>query len=332
MTAATDTCALSLSSTVPPTSMRYPLGRLAFERRDLRRQCLHDGSGLRAGLDVGLHRHGWPAVATPDDRIFLAVFDGCELAEGHGLAVRQRHLKGSDRRQRHALFGGGADQHVHEIDSAAHLGGCDAGQDCVQGVGQILRAQAQKARLVLVDPDPDGPRRLHPIVVDVPGAWGRPDFLSDLERDRAHLLRLPSAHPVLKRPSDRRAEFQRVDPSDNAREFCRQRLLQPCLHPFALLQPFCHDHRLGEEVVWQLDVKRQIKPDRALPDIGAPVVHVRITLQELIHPGRGVSGCVDRSVLRQLQIHEQLRPVGRGEELLRHEAHAKQGQAAAGRA
>ena len=106
-----------------------------IQRRDLRRQRLHDRGGLRAGRDVGLHRHGRPPVPAPDDRIFLAVIDGGDLAQGNGLPVRQRHLKRADRRQRHALLGGGPDQHVDEIDPAAHLGGRDAGHDRVQRPG-----------------------------------------------------------------------------------------------------------------------------------------------------------------------------------------------------
>ena len=134
--------------------------------------------------------------------------------------------------------------------------------------------------------------------------------LSDIERDRAHLVGLRSAHAVLQRPSDRRAEFERIDPPDNARKLGRQRLLQLGLHTLALLQSLGDDHGLGEKVVGELDVEGQIEADGALPDIGGPVVHVLIALQELVQPGRGVLGCVDRRVLRQLQIDEQLGPVG----------------------
>ena len=287
-----------------------PARQAGIQCRDLRRQRLHDRGGLRAGHDVGLHRHRGPPVPAPDNGIFLAVIDGRDLAQRNGPPVRQRHLQRADRRQRHALLGGGPDQHVDEIDPAAHLGGGDAGYDRVQGQGQLLRAQAQEARLVLVDPDPDRARRLHPVVVDVLGTGGGPDLLSDLERDRAHLVRLRPAHPVLQRPSDRRAKFQRIDPPDNARELGRQRVLQLRLHALPLLQSLGDDHGLGEEVVGKLNVEGQIEPHGALSDIGAPVVHVLIALQELVHPRRDVPGCVDRRVLGQLQVDEQLGPVG----------------------
>ena len=83
---------------------------------------------------------------------------------------------------------------------------------------RFLRAHAQETGLILVDPDPDRAARLHPVVVDVRGAGGGADKLGHPGGDRAHLIRLPSAHPVLERPSDRRAELERVDPPDDARE------------------------------------------------------------------------------------------------------------------
>ena len=52
------------------------------------------------------------------------------------------------------------------------------------------------------------------------------------------------------------------------------------------------------------------------------MVHVLIALQKLVQPGRDVPGRVDRGVLGQLQVDEQLGPIGRREELLRDEAHA----------
>ena len=104
--------------------------------------------------------------------IFLAVLDGGDLAQGNGFPVRQWNLKGPDCRQRHALVGGGADENVVEPDSAAHLGGGDAGDDRIHSQSQFLRAETEKPGLILVDLDLDGAARLHPIVVDVRGAGG----------------------------------------------------------------------------------------------------------------------------------------------------------------
>jgi len=138
-----------------------------IQRRDLRRQRLHDRSGLRSGHDVGLNGHRWPPVPAPDNGIFLAVFDRSDLAERNAPTVRQGHLKPPNRRQRHALLGGGPDHHINQIDSAAHLGGVIPDTTVFSETARVLRVQANQASLVLVDPDPDRPRRLHPVVVDV---------------------------------------------------------------------------------------------------------------------------------------------------------------------
>ena len=42
------------------------------QRRDLRRQRLHDRRGLRTRREVGLHRHRWQSVPTPDDGILYS--------------------------------------------------------------------------------------------------------------------------------------------------------------------------------------------------------------------------------------------------------------------
>ena len=177
-------------------------------------------------------------------------------------------------------------------------------------VASCCELSPREAGLVLVDLDPECARRLHPVVIDVLCTGGGPDLRSDFECDLAHLARLWSAHPVLQRPSDRRAELQWVDPPDNVRELGRQRLLELRLDPLALLQSLGDDHGLAEKVIGQLNVERQIETYGTLPDIGAPVIDIRITLQELVQPDCGFLGRVDRRVLGQLQVDHQLGPVG----------------------
>jgi hypothetical protein len=113
----------------------------------------------------------------------------------------------------------------------------------------------------------------------------------------------------LQRPPDRRAELQRIN-RDKVREFIGERVLNLRLDPLALLQSLGDDNRLAEKVIGQLNVERQIETDGTLPDIGAPVVHVLIALEKLVQPGCGFLGRVDRSVLGQLQVDDQLGPVG----------------------
>jgi hypothetical protein len=66
-----------------------------------------------------------------------------------------------------------------------------------------------------------------------------------------------------------------------------------------------------------------IETHGAAPDRAAPVVDVGIGLQQCIEATGDVAGGVDRGVLRQLQVDQQLRPVRGREELLRHEAPAE---------
>ena len=218
-----------------------------IQRRDLRRQRLHDRRGLRARGEISLHRHGGQPVATPDDGIFLAVLDGGNLAQRNRPPVRQRDLERPDSRQGRALLGRGSDQDVDQPNSAAHLCGGDAGQDCVHSLGQILGAHAQETGLVLVDLDPDRARRPDPVVVHIRGAGGGAEKTRHPGGDCAHLLRFAPAYPVLEWPSDRRAKLERIDAPDDTREAGGQLFFQPRLHALALLESLGDDRQPGRK-------------------------------------------------------------------------------------
>ena len=105
--ATTDVCALSLSSTLPPTLTWYPFGRLAFSAAIFGASdwttvaaCM---PGARSACTVTVGSRSLRQTIG----IFLAVLDGGDLAQRNGFPVRQRHLKRPDRRQRRALLGGG---------------------------------------------------------------------------------------------------------------------------------------------------------------------------------------------------------------------------------
>ena len=51
------------------------------------------------------------------------------------------------------------------------------------------------------------------------------------------------------------------------------------------------------------------------------MVDVGVALEQFVEPRRGVSGGINRRVLRQLQVDKQLRTIRGREELLRNEAH-----------
>ena len=61
------------------------------------------------------------------------------------------------------------------------------------------------------------------------------------------------------------AQLERGGAADRFREFFRQHLVQLRLQPLAGVDVLGDDHRLREEVVRQLDVKRQVEADRARP-------------------------------------------------------------------
>ena len=95
-----------------------------------------------------------------------------------------------------------------------------------------------------------------------------------------------SADAILHRPADRRPELERVDAGDEAGNsfarsassfFCRRSRAGDVLGD---------DHDLAEEVVGKLRVERQIEPDRAAADIGAPALDVGIVLQRRVEARR----------------------------------------------
>ena len=151
-----------------------------------------------------------------------------------------------------------------------------------------------------------------------------PSDLGELQRDAAHLVLVRARHPVLQRPADRRPELERRDAADDVGELLGQQLLELHLQPFARLDVLGDDHELGEERVGELDVERQDEADRAATDVGAVVVDVGVVLQQRLQALDVRLGRVDRRVLPQRHVHRQLGPVGRREELLRHEAQQEQ--------
>ena len=105
------------------------------------------------------------------------------------------------------------------------------------------------------------------------------DDLGELEGDLAHLRQIGTADAVLHRPADRRSELQRIDAADHARKLIGQDLFELDPEPFARRDVLGHDHGLGEEVVGQLHVERQIEADGAAPHIGAPARDIGIVLR-----------------------------------------------------
>ena len=56
------------------------------------------------------------------------------------------------------------------------------------------------------------------------------------------------------------------------------------------------DDSLAEEVVWQLDVERQIEPDGATADVGSAARNVRIVLEDVVEQRTTVSLAKNRRI------------------------------------
>ena len=135
------------------------------------------------------------------------------------------------------------------------------------------------------------------------------------------------AYPVLHGPAHGRPEFEPGDPRRHVGEVVGQPLLEHGLHPVAGFEVLGDDHRLGEEVVVELHIERQIEADSAAADIRGEPQDVGGACKHLLQPFRLRLGRRDRGVLRQGHGHEQLRPVRSREELLLHEAETVDGSA-----
>ena len=86
-------------------------------------------------------------------------------------------------------------------------------------------------------------------------------------RQRAYRLDVRPTQPVLDGPPHRRAKFEGMHQNVGADELRARELLQPVLHPGALVDALGDDHHLAEVRIGELLVERQVEADRALADI-----------------------------------------------------------------
>ena len=102
-------------------------------------------------------------------------------------------------------------------------------------------------------------------------------------RDGAHLGDVGPADAVLHRPADRRAELERVDARDQARELVgQQRSRASSAAARGPPRPWRRSPTWLKKSFGQLRVQRQVEADRAAADIGAPALDVRIVLQRRV--------------------------------------------------
>src|SRR5262245_65305048 len=103
-----------------------------------------------------------------------------------------------------------------------------------------------------------------------------------------------------------------------------QRALELAAQALAGRNVLCDDDELTEEVVRQLDIERQIEPDGAASDIRAPSLDIGILLEDAVELRRRVAARINRSILWQQPIDQQLRPARGRKELSRYVRGAEQ--------
>ncbi|MNZ90575.1 hypothetical protein D3C78_1095400 [compost metagenome] len=181
-------------------------------------------------------------------------------------------------------------------------------------------------RLVLGYIDAQDLARFVPVKNDFADVRALVQFAGQVDGVLAHLIDVLAADPVLDRPTDRRAHFQRLYIAADTDEILAQPLAQPLAELRARLEVLADDHQLRIEGVLQLLVEWQVETNRALADVRAPAHDIRIALEGRLQAVNGLAGFIQRGVLRQVQVDENFRAIGRGEELVLHKAHGKHRQ------
>ena len=182
----------------------------------------------------------------------------------------------------------------------------------------------ERAGAVLVDLEADRLDLLAPVEVRVDDLGVVRHDLAHLLGDGAHLHRVGSDHAELHREADRRAELEAVDAGARLRQRAvGERLLEPRLHPLARLEVLGDDDDLREVRVRQHRVEAEPEARRALADIGGVGHDVGVAGEQALGLLGGRVGDADRRAFGQPHLEEQLGARRGREELLLHQAEAR---------
>src|SRR3954462_3052525 len=144
-----------------------------------------------------------------------------------------------------------------------------------------------------------------------------------LRSDLAYGRNVIADHAELNGIADRRAILQPVHPPTQHREIAFQQAIDPFVQHLARVIVFGHDHELSEVRMNQLLVERKIKTRAAIADIRDVVTYVFVAFKFFLKPLDLYLRCLERGALRQPQVDDQFRPVGRWKELILHESKAE---------
>src|SRR4029434_857471 len=95
-------------------------------------------------------------------------------------------------------------------------------------------------------------------------------------------MRLAAADPILDRPADRRPQLKRENPPDRLGKLFLKRGLKALLDLVPHLQALGDNDRLGEEIVLELHVERQVESNRPAPNVGTPVVDIGVATEDFV--------------------------------------------------
>ena len=166
---------------------------------------------------------------------------------GTALPVRDGSARSLRNDQLRALLRRAAQQHLDLLVALAHVGHREPGHRVVEERGQVLRRDAEHARLVLVDDEADHLGRLVPIELHIGASRvRRASTLVDLLRDaRARVARSsPETRNCTGKPTG--GPFSRRDTRPRSAGSRRRRARRARAQSLALLVALRHQHELRE--------------------------------------------------------------------------------------
>ena len=189
-----------------------------------------------------------------------------------------------------------------------------------------MAADADRARLVLVDLELERFDRLVPVVVDATRVGAFAHCRLDLVGTLAQRQRVYAHHAKLHRIRHGGAIGQELDPAAHLGELGRQQGRELDAQGLAQLQIFGQHDQLRHIGLREHLIQRQVKARHTRAHPGADRGHARLLHQALLDAlGGGLIGG-KRGALGEPDVHHDFGAAGVGEELLLHLAHADNAQ------
>ncbi|OIQ74920.1 hypothetical protein GALL_434200 [mine drainage metagenome] len=296
-----------------------PVGRIEMVANFL--QLRPDLAGhvgrLHAIDDVTAHGDRHVAVAPPDNRLLMGVFDSGDLLQRHRHPVARRHGEVADMAEVEPLRRHRARHHIDLLDAVAHRRHRRTRDQHAHRLRDVLRGEAKRAGSILIDHELQVRRLLVPVELRVLDVFVLLEDVTHLVGDVADGPGIRADHTKLDGKSDRRSEIEAID-ADARFGQCPiiHRLLDARLDPLARLHILRNDHDLGERLVRELRIEPEPEARRALADIGRIGRDVLIVLQQRFRLLHRLFGDIERGAFGQPQLQEQFGPLGQREELL----------------